>query len=135
MSQATEPGYDNGPPESRENLWTLIFGPAIWAIHFLLSYITAAVWCAKVVGRSGGLDTARMATAVYTLASLLGIVLTAWFGYRRHRYGGQGALRHDRDSDAERHRFLGFTTLLLCGLSFVATLYVAFAAVFIGNCR
>jgi hypothetical protein len=135
MNRATEPGYDNGPPESRENLWALTFGPVIWAIHFLLSYVTAAVWCAKVAGGNGGLGAARTAVGVYTALALLGIFLIALRGYRRHRYGGSGALPRSRDSAADRHRFLGFTTLLLCGLSFVATLYVAFAVVFIGNCR
>lgn len=135
MNPATEPGHNNEPPESEENLWMLIFGPVIWAVHFLLSYVTAAVWCAKVAGRTGGLDQPRMAIGVYTLLALLGIGFTAWRGYRRQRFGGAGTLPHDGDSAADRHRFLGFATLLLCGLSSVATLYVTFVVVFIGNCR
>jgi hypothetical protein len=134
MNEPVAFGHDNGPPESGENLWTLVFGPVIWATHFVLSYVTAAVWCAKVVGRYGSLDVARMLISTYTILALLGIVFIAWRGYRRYRYGGETSPPLDRDSIADRHRFLGFATLLLCGLSFVATLYVAFAIVFIASC-
>lgn len=123
-------------PESRESLSMLIFGPGIWAAHFLLSYVSAAVWCAKVVGRTGLLDSVRIAVGVYTVIALFGIGLTAWRGYQRHTLGGgRATLPHNLDTAASRHRFLGFATLLLCGLSFVATIYVALAVVFIGSCR
>ena len=35
-------------PEEKESLWVLTAAPTIWAVHLLLSYITAAVWCAKL---------------------------------------------------------------------------------------
>jgi hypothetical protein len=123
-----------GPPESRESLWMLTFGPAIWSVHLLLSYVTAAVWCAKVVGRSGSLDGVRIAVAVYTVLALLGIGLTAWRGYRQQSFGS-ATVPHDFDTAADRHRFLGFATLLLSGLSFVATIYVALPILFIGSCQ
>lgn len=122
------------PPESRESLWLLTFGPAIWSLHFLLSYITAAIWCAKVVGRTGPLDGVQIAVGIYTLLALLGIGLTAWRGYRQHSFGTATA-PHDFDTAADRHRFLGFATLLLCALSFVATVYVALVVIFIGSCE
>ena len=40
--------------EPRQSLWALTVGPAIWAGHFLASYIAAAVWCGNV-GRSRAL--------------------------------------------------------------------------------
>jgi hypothetical protein len=39
------------------------------------------------------------------------------------------------DTAEDRHQFLAFSTLILSGLSAVATIYVALAPVFIGNCR
>lgn len=120
--------------EKNESLWILTVSPTLWAAHFLLSYLTAAVWCAKVVGRDGSLSTVRVAIAVYTVLALLGIGLNGWLGYRRHSFG-DASTPHDFDSPADRHRFLGFATLLLSALSAVATLYVALAAVFIETCR
>ena len=54
-------------PEANESLWLLVASPAIWAVHFLLCYGTAAVWCAKVAGYGGSLATASTAIAIYTV--------------------------------------------------------------------
>lgn len=121
-------------PEKNESLWILTIAPAIWAVHFLLSYVTAAVWCAKLAGRDGSLWEARLAIAVFTVLALLGIGINGWIGYRRHSFG-EATTPHDMDMPEDRHRFLGFATLLLAALSAVATLYVALAAVFIGTCH
>ena len=45
-------------PEQDESYWRLASAPVIWALHFLLSYATAAVWCAKVAGPDGALGAA-----------------------------------------------------------------------------
>ena len=121
-------------PEKKESLWVLTISPAIWSAHFLLSYATAAVWCAKLAGPGCPLGGARTAIAVYTAVALAGIGLTGWMGFRRHSYG-DAETPHDFDSPEDRHRFLGFATLLLSALSAVGTLYVALAAVFIGTCH
>ncbi len=122
------------PAEKRESLWMLIIGPTIWAAHFMASYVGAAVWCAKVVGRDGGLGALRWGLAGLTVVALAGIAAAAWIGWRRHSYG-KATVPHDFPTDADRHRFLGFATLLLAGLSFVATLYVALPLIFVASCR
>ncbi|HEX7029679.1 MAG TPA: hypothetical protein VF254_03720 [Gammaproteobacteria bacterium] len=122
------------PSEKNESLWWLPAAPAVWFAHFMLSYVTAATWCAKVMERSAAVSPVRIAVAIYTVLALAAIIAIGWRAYRHHRYGNAG-LPHDRDTPADRHRFLGFATLLLCGLSFIATVYVALAAVFIGSCR
>jgi hypothetical protein len=121
-------------PEENESLWMLTAGPATWAAHFLLCYLTAAIWCAKCAGVDSSLRHVRVAIAAYTVIALVGIGLTGWRGFQRHSFEGS-TQPHDFDSPADRHRFLGFATLLLSGLSAVATLYVALAAVFIGSCH
>jgi hypothetical protein len=121
-------------PEENESLWFLTASPMIWAAHFLLCYLTAALWCAKLAGPDGSLGRVRVAIAVYTVLALIGIGLTGWHAFRRHSFGGT-TVPHDFDTPADRHRFLGFATLLLSALSAVATLYVALAAVFIGSCH
>ena len=64
---------------------------------------------------------------------LVGIGIVGWRGFRRHRLG-TASPPHDADTPADRHRFLGFATLLLSALSAVAVLYAALVAVFIGRC-
>jgi hypothetical protein len=120
--------------ERKESLWMLTAAPLIWAMHLLLSYCTAAIWCAKFAGPDASLGVVPTAIALYTVVSLIGIALIGWRGWKRHRYG-DSALPHDLDSPADRHRFLGFATLLLAGLSGIAVLYQALPAVFIGSCR
>lgn len=121
-------------PERTESLWRLTGGPVVWSAHFLLSYVTVAVWCAKASSRAAPLGDARLLLAAYTVAALALIVFFGWRGFRQHSLG-KATLPHDEDSAQDRHRFLGFATLLLCGLSFVAVLYVAIAIVLIGTCR
>lgn len=121
-------------PERNESLWMLTAGPTVWALHFLACYITAAVWCAKVASRAAALGGTRWAMAAYTVLALALIGYFGWRGLRQHRWGSAHA-PHDQPTAADRHRFLGFSTMLLCGLSFVAVIYVAFAVALIGTCR
>ena len=120
--------------ERKESLWRLVVSPTAWAAHFLLSYVTAAIWCAKFVPRDGTLEPVRWAIAVYTVVALIVIGWNGWDGYRRHRFGA-ASLPHDDDTPADRHRFLGFATTLLAALSAIATLYAAFVAVIFRSCR
>jgi hypothetical protein len=127
--KATEP-----LPEERENLWLLAVSPTIWTAHFLLCYLTAAIWCAKFDGAQTTRSVVRIAIALYTALALVGIGLNGWAGWRRHRYGS-ATTPHDFDSSEDRHRFLGFATLLLSALSEIATLFVAMVAFFFEDCR
>jgi hypothetical protein len=125
----------------RDSLWLLTVAPIVWAVHLLLSYITAAVWCAKFAGPTGSLKGIPQAVAWYTAVALLAIGIVGWAGWQRHRYplpvrpGGTETTTHDLDSREDRHRFLGFATLLLSGLSAVGVLYAAMAATFFETCQ
>lgn len=121
-------------PEEKESLWLLTASPLVWAAHFLLCYGTAAVWCAKVVGAGGSLQTTRAAILVYTILALCLISIVGAVGWRRHRYGS-ASRPHDDDTPEDRHRFLGFATILLSSLSAVAVVYAALVAVFIRSCH
>jgi hypothetical protein len=130
------------PAADHYSLWLLTIGPAIWAAHLLLCYITAAVWCAKFVHSGGPLGAVRTAIAWYTVLALVGIAFMGWEGLRRHRHpstalgaSGTEATTHDLDSAEDRHRFVGFATLLLSGLSAVGVLYAALAAAYFETCR
>jgi hypothetical protein len=124
------------------SLWLLTIAPTLWAAHLLLCYITAAIWCAKFVPQGGSLGSIRTSIMWYTAAALAGIAATGWEGFRRHSYpstrlgaGGTETTTHDLDSAEDRHRFLGFATLLLAGLSALGVLYAALAATFVESCR
>lgn len=122
------------PLPGHYSLWLLTIAPAIWAVHLLLCYITAAIWCAKVAGPGGELGIVRTVIVWYTVAALAGIALIGWEGLRRHRHGTE-TTTHDLDSAEDRHRFVGFATLLLAGLSGLGVLYAALAAMYFETCR
>jgi hypothetical protein len=125
----------NSLPEKRESLWLLIVSPMIWAAHFMVSYITAAVWCAKFADhRDASLGPVPWAIAAYTLLALIGIGLNGRSGLRRHNFGSE-SLPHDFDAPESRHRFLGFATALLAGLSAIATVFAALVVIFFHDCR
>lgn len=117
-----------------DSLWMLTIAPATWAAHLMLCYLTAAIWCAKLAGPNGSLGGVRDAIGWYTVAALTGIAIVGWKGFRRQSDGTE-TTSQDSDSPESRHRFLGFATLLLAGLSAVATIYVALAAVYFETCR
>jgi hypothetical protein len=119
--------------EEHASLWTLAVPPLIWAAHFLLSYWTAAVWCAKFAGLGGTLSSARIAIALYSLLALAALAFTGLRGYRRHRLASKPA-PHDDDSPESRYRFMGYAAMLLSGLSAIAVIYAALVVVVIGSC-
>jgi hypothetical protein len=119
--------------EKRQSLWLLTASPVMWAAHLMLSYITASVWCAKVADPNSSFGSVRVAIVVYTVAALAGIGIIGWIGYRRHSYGA-ASLPHDDDTPEDRHRFLGFSTLLLSALSAVAVIYAALVVLFFRSC-
>jgi hypothetical protein len=121
-------------PEDNRSLWALAASPSIWAGHFLLSYATAAIWCAKFAAPGAAASGVRLAIAGYSFAALVGIAIIGWRGWLRHRTS-EATSSHERDSAAARHRFLGFATFLLSALSAVAVLYAMLAIVFLKDCR
>ena len=121
-------------PEHEESLWWLAVSPLVWAAHFVVTYATVALWCARAVGHAGPLGAARIAVGVYTAVALVVIAFVACRSYRRHRVGAAKG-RHHTDTEADRHRFLGWATFLLSALSAIATSYVALPIFFIGTCR
>ena len=128
-----DPPTEERLAEHQESIWWLTVSPLVWAAHHLSSYITAAIWCAKAAGADGSATPVRWAVLVYTVIALSAIAWVGWRGYRHHRFGDPG-LPHALDNPQDRYRFLGFATLLLSALSFVATTYTALVLVFIGSC-
>jgi hypothetical protein len=59
------------------SLWRITFGPLVWAAHFVLSYGSAAVVCARFA--PAGIAPMRLGLAA---ASLLALALILWLGWR-----------------------------------------------------
>ncbi|WAJ30225.1 hypothetical protein [Antarcticirhabdus aurantiaca] len=120
--------------KTRDNLWTLITPPTVWAWHFLLSYITAAYACAPNDAIFEAIPGPRLLVAVLTVVAL---AIIAWCGVRAWRewQSEYVAPPFNEASPAHRERFLEFSTLLLAGLSFVGVVFVAMPALFVVDCR
>jgi hypothetical protein len=114
------------------SLLTPIVAPTVWAGHFMACYTWAALACGRFAA-DGGFDRARTGIALLTAVASIAIAGCFVFGYRRH-----GRRFPDRPNDdgtpEDRTRFMAFTTMLLAGLSLVATLYVGLAALAAGRC-
>lgn len=120
-------------PREVESLWTLFTAPAVWAGHFLVCYVGAAVYCAKQPYLDLGFDVLRLGIGAATVLALGLIAVSAWLAWRQWGFGTDGP-PHDDPTAQDRRRFQGFATLLLSGLSFVAVIYVALPALFILEC-
>ena len=66
--------------ERHQSLWLLTTSPVVWAAHFMLCYITAAVWCEKLAGPDQSLLEVRVAIATYTAVALVVIGIIGGIG-------------------------------------------------------
>ena len=78
---------NDGPDTS---LVEMIVSPTIWAVHFLLCYIVAAVHCAKMGLPAADLGPVRVWVAVVTLLALFGIA----HAMNQQSFGNIFAYRH-----------------------------------------
>jgi hypothetical protein len=117
--------------EAWRTLWPILFGPTIWALHFLVCYVFAAVFCAKAEP-SADFFPVRLVVAAATALALAAIAFVGFLGYRQ--WAIEHDMRQDQPTDVDRRQLLGQASILLCGLSAVAVVYGAFPAVFIASC-
>lgn len=122
------------PRDIRDRLWWLTFSPLVWALHFLASYITTAIWCAKFSESDGAATEVRLAVAAYTAFALALIILIGTISFRRHRTG-TGVPPHDDPTLIDQRRFLGFAAFLLSCLSGIATVFTALVYLLVGSCH
>lgn len=117
------------------DLWNVIAAPIIWAVHFLVCYVLAAIYCEKA-GRGASLEDIRVWFIVATLAALAGIAASTLRLWRvRARSVTDNDFEFEHNTPEERHRFLSHVALMLCVLSAVAVLYVFIPVVYLSSCR
>ena len=117
----------------RSSLWALVAPPTVWALHFLFSYLYAAIHCAKA-GPFESIRDVRVAIGVATAVALLVVVACGYVAWVQSRVEGDPP-PHQQSTDEDRLRFLAVATLLLAGLSFVAIVFTALPAFMFGDCR
>lgn len=117
------------------DLWRVILAPGIWAVHFLVCYVAAAVYCEKA-GRMADLMPARLLVGAATLAALaaIGLVFRSLWKVRGLSTVNDN-YNYANNTPEERHRFLSHVALMLCVLSAVAVVLVAMPAVILEICR
>ena len=117
------------------DLWRVILAPGIWAVHFLVCYVGAAVYCEKA-GRSAALLPVQILVVAATLIALggIGLVFASLWKVRglstindNYNYAG--------NTPEERHRFLSHVALMLCVLSAVAVIFAAIPPFVLELCR
>jgi len=120
-------------PKEVESLWTLFTAPVIWAVHFLVCYVWAAIYCAKKGPIDAGFPLLRGGIGAATIVALLLILLAAYLAWRQWGFGVVDP-PHDQPDTRSRILFQGFATLLLSALSFVAVIFTALPALFLEAC-
>jgi hypothetical protein len=120
-------------PKEIESLWTLFTAPAVWAVHFLVCYVWAAIYCAKRSGMEAGFDLLRLGIGAATAIALGLILLSAYLAWRQWGFGVEDP-PHDDPNRRSRRLFQGFSTLLLSALSFVAVVFTGLPALFFEAC-
>ncbi|MCC2977264.1 hypothetical protein LK533_11340 [Sphingomonas sp. PL-96] len=114
----------------RVTLWTLIVPPALWAAHFLFSYIWAAVTCAKT-------GSFAKYPVLFIVCTAIALALIAAAGIVAHIQSATPGdpPPHEGGTDSDRIRFLAKATLLLSGLSFAGVVFTAVPVIFLQDCR
>ena len=116
------------------DLWFLLSAPTVWAVHFLVCYVLAAIHCTKAGSEFADLAPVRvwvLALTAIALAFVLATGIQAW----RHWGFGANSPPHDAPTAEDRRRFLGYAALLISALSFVSILFTALPVLFITDCR
>ncbi|GAB3540619.1 hypothetical protein GCM10027343_09950 [Noviherbaspirillum agri] len=112
---------------TRNRLTTLVIGPTIWAAHFLGCYMIVSLACA-----SGHTDVIHPGIGIITLAALALLGYAVLQNFRKWRQAQQAQQAHAPGADIAV--FFSFNTVLLCALSAVALIWVAFPATLLPVC-
>lgn len=118
----------SGDPTLRR-LLRITLGPLVWALHLIVSYAAAAIWCAR--SGSSAIDPLLAALLTISATALALLAALGWTFWRQYRSDAQ----EDRPTDHGRYRFLGHVALLLTLVSAIGVVYVTLPAVFAGTCR
>ena len=103
----------------------LLIAPSVWLAHFTSAYVLVSLVCsAGAAGRElFGFALVPLAVGVSTIAACTLFLVQGYIDYRRWRALEEGA-----------RGFTSIVSVLLCGLSAVGVLWVAFPAFVLPPC-
>ena len=102
----------------------IIFGPVIWSVYFVLSYIISGFGCARGLDKTQllGFNTVQLLLiGTGIIASLLILMAGAQAELGRRRIKRHGSSKEAVES---RNYFLHSVAALLCGFSLIGTLWL-----------
>ncbi|MFC0253652.1 hypothetical protein [Massilia consociata] len=111
-----------------KRLLTLVSAPLVWIVHFVVCYVIVALVCASQLDETRfiGLNAVELGVAASTLlagALIIGIAVVS-----------QRRWRHPPGPDPDISRFFAISTLLLCAISLLSMLWVAFPTSMLPTC-
>jgi hypothetical protein len=113
-------------PLALDSLTSLVAAPTVWTIHFVVCYGVVSLECAldwKIAG---------WIIALATAGALVLIALIALSNYRKWRHARNAAATDDRDAGS--NAFFSMSSMLLCGISAITLIWVAYPAVVLPTC-
>ena len=121
--------------EETSSLFRITLGPTVWALHFLISYVSAAVFCAKWGEQGESILGFRIGVIALTVLALCLIAGLGWRSWRQWDYFADRDYENKYGEDEDRHQFLGHAAFLLTIISFVGVIYTVLPVLFIATCR
>lgn len=111
-----------------KRLLTLVSAPTIWIVHFVVCYVIVSLVCASqaLEARIIGLNPAELGVALATLVAGGLILIIAVASLRRWR--------DPPGPDPDISRFFAMSSLLLCAISLLSMLWVAFPTSILPTC-
>lgn len=106
-----------------DRLTSLVAAPLIWAAHFLFCYVLVSLACAYGFGGTG------IGIALATLVALALIGCIALANYRKWR-----RIRQAKTPGTDIGSFFSLNSMLLCAVSAVALIWVAYPAAVLPAC-
>lgn len=131
MTPPTPTSADARSDAPRGALWLIVAAPAIWLVAFVLVYVVVAIGCARSPADSPSIGPARTVALVLAVIGTMAIGGVGLAGWRR--IPGKG--RDPDDGARLRERFVGWSTLLLSGLSALAMIYLGLTLTLLGSCQ
>ena len=122
--------------EEASSLWLITLSPLVWAVHFVLCYGGAALYCARFAPEPlTAVPFMRVSIVGLTALALCIIGYVAWVSWRQWDFLDDHDYEHAKAVGEHRHEFLGHAAFLLSVMSGIAVLYVAMPAIFMETCQ
>lgn len=114
-----------------DHLASMVAGPIIWSVHFVVCYVLVSLACALgwPEARVLGMNPAQFGIALASLVALGLLAYTAALNVEKYRRAPT-----DASGNYDISAFIALNSVLLCALSAVALVWVAFPTLMLPTC-